>query len=1256
MDQSPFKKGFPWLSAGVLLFFVAFVLYLYDDSRTDLDILQEIQTSLQEDFDACLRYYNLDSVARTQVPQPACVACELTYDELGKLVQWNQNEYLPTQNRINRLRFKDEPLLEYENRVYYQVRVRNGPNIHVTLIPLHITYSINNEFLIPFVFLGRWQQEVKNPRSSSSFLGIEDLRAMRVYTHFTPNNTNLIEITDHAGKHVFSIGNMPTKVFRFRIRAAVVLFFILGFLAICIYLRIYALHHWSLRYYINLGLLLGVLLFRMALWYTNLPAEYIDIELFSPNILAFQEFIAPSLGELTINIITLAVIVGILYTHFFRLLNLAYRKIINGRIWAWPMAIFSIVASSLLLWLFVNFFRDITVNSQVDIAFSNLFKASIYSFIILLDVGILLLSIVLIIISLLKFNVLFGQRERYGTLFTAVHLISLLGINLFLHKDGNWQLALIVSVCLGLLFYAIYRLPFRPILHYGVVNYFLLLLSFSILVTYCVVVGMDQSNQAKVERIANSILGSQQSNTVFTYETVISNMESDQKLITLKYHELKGSNAFSQYSDWLKDHYFAPKFTQFDVWLYVYDTQNNRLDRNKSRPPTIDPNSGISIQDRAEVVNEEGTLYQMPNNQNRYLDLYIGTFEQVFDGDTLRFLLELAPTRLETEGLYPSLSLDQVLYEDIKLINSFDHAVYREGILYSSGGETAFPLYLDNYEAFQVRTTREGVDENGKSYIEFIEPIDNKRVVIVRYRPQDFFQIVTTFSFIFYFFSAASLLLVVLPLLAIRTLKSQSAPFNVPLRAKIRLGLIGISILPMFVIIAFLSPFISNRYEAEAKRELSNEAKRIKNALESDYLLMRNDALRRLTPVREFEERVRNLANVVRNDVNVFDEDGRRIASTQPVIYESGLSSDLMNATALNLLKDGQRSELVINERVGRMDYLSGYHPIVGAGSRPIGYVNIPYLARQDQLNEQVLDFLAYLSNIYLLVFLVINFVAILMSNTITQPLSLIQQRLSATSLGHTNKPIKYESKDEIGAIVTAYNQMLEKLEDSERKLTQSQRELAWRQMARQVAHEIKNPLTPMRLSIQHLERAWKSQSSNLEKMFPRVMKTLMVQIDSLVRIANSFHEFAKMPDPVKDRFLLNDVLLEVVDLYAQSEEATWLIDVPQEKFYVYSDRDQLSRCFNNIIKNGLQAIDENGTIHIAMRIENRRAIIDIKDNGKGMSEEVQKKVFEPNFSTKTSGMGLGLAIVRRIIESSGGSITFKSKLNEGTTFTIVLP
>ncbi|MEM8892339.1 MAG: ATP-binding protein, partial [Bacteroidota bacterium] len=453
-----------------------------------------------------------------------------------------------------------------------------------------------------------------------------------------------------------------------------------------------------------------------------------------------------------------------------------------------------------------------------------------------------------------------------------------------------------------------------------------------------------------------------------------------------------------------------------------------------------------------------------------------------------------------------------------------------------------------------------------------------------------------------------------------------------------------------------LSNFIRDRYYDDAKEELRREAERVANSLKDEYTILHEDPYRRITLLRSYSDQVKSMGEVSENDITVYDNEGKSVATTQPLIFNSNINTDLMNDVALRRLSAGKESDLVVEEEIGTLSYLSAYWPILQNNEVPIGYINVPYLANQAQLDEQVFSFLAYLANIYLLVFLLINVVSVIVSSTITKPLAMVQQRLSNTNLGAENELIDWESDDEIGEIVRAYNQMVSQLEESEEKLTQSERELAWRQMARQVAHEIKNPLTPMKLNIQHLNRAFDESGPRLQKMFPKVMKTLLAQIDSLVRIANSFSEFAKMPEPVNSRILVNDVLHEVVDLYTQSEEAIWLIDIPQDDFWSFADREQLSRCFTNIIKNALQAVNENGIIHVSMKINGDHALIEIKDNGKGMTEEVQKRIFEPSFSTKSSGMGLGLAIVKRIIESANGTITFESEEGVGTTFRIILP
>lgn len=1242
MYDSPFKKGLPWLIAGLLLLTVSSVLYLYDLGLSDEDILTRIENKLNEDFRTCVATYSQDGITPSAELPADCHACELIYSASGRLNSWTNKEYLPTQKHINRLRdVPDSVLVRKENRTYYQIRRKMADSTSVVLIPLWITYDANNEFLLPYIFMGRWEGAFEGYNQQQYLNSIQVSIGKAAY-----NSIDHIELTDDDGNVIISYSGVPVLPFRAPIRYMVLICLMLGALLLGVFLRIYSLNRWHYRYYINYSLFFGVLAVRLLLYWVELPGNYVDAGLFSPDVLAFHR-LAPSLGEMTINIFTVAVLVWIAYMHVFKMCNLFYRRIISQPYLAWPAMFGTIAISSLLLRLYIDIFRKINVNSQVDIEFSNFFKADTYSFLILLDVGILLLAISLIIFTLLKLNVLFARQNKVSSLLIAFHILAALVCNFFLHSTAP-VLALILAFGLLGLGLTVYRVPFRPILHQDLVNFLIIVLIFSVMVTYNVIVGVNLSNEQKADQIAERVLGSQVANTVFSFTKSTNAINEDIREIR---NRKRAFNDINQLRDWMVESYLAPNFKEFDVRLYVYEPEGKRIDQTRDFGPAFGPDADIPIEVRGEKISDN--LYQLPNTENKYLDLYVGSFTlDLGDSTDYFFLMELTPNSRGTEGLAPLLSLDQDIYEDIRLINSFDHGVYREGALYNENSKTPFPIYFEGHENVNNRFTRM---RDGQK--ELVRPIGTNKIVIVRFPQQSFIDILTTFSFIFYFYIIGTVLIIGLPVLALRTLRSGQFAYNVPLRAKIRFGLFSISILPLLLIMILLSYNIRNRYNEEAKQELSEEAARITKIIEQDYLNLYNDPFSRITLLRSFQDRILGLESVVRNDINIFDEFGKRLATTQPLIFETGISSDLMNATAYDSLRNGRLSDLVIREKIGNLEYYSGYRPVIGTNNLPIGYVNVPYLSKQDQLEEQITDFLSYLANIYLLIFLLINVAAVLVSGTITKPLSMIQQRLSTISFGNVNEPISYESKDEIGEIVTAYNKMVKQLSESEEKLSQNQREMAWRQMARQVAHEIKNPLTPMKLSIQHLLRAWNEQTGRLETMFPKVMKTLLVQIDSMVKIANSFSEFAKMPEPVKSTVNVNEVLLEVVDLYTQSEEAIWLIDIPSEEFWAYADRDQLSRCFNNIIKNGLQAIESNnGIIHISMRIFEGVARIEIKDNGKGITPDDQKKIFEPSFSTKTSGMGLGLAIVKRIIENTGGQIYFESQEGEGTTFFIEIP
>jgi nitrogen fixation/metabolism regulation signal transduction histidine kinase len=340
------------------------------------------------------------------------------------------------------------------------------------------------------------------------------------------------------------------------------------------------------------------------------------------------------------------------------------------------------------------------------------------------------------------------------------------------------------------------------------------------------------------------------------------------------------------------------------------------------------------------------------------------------------------------------------------------------------------------------------------------------------------------------------------------------------------------------------------------------------------------------------------------------------------------------------------------------MKFLSAYIPFVNMENKLLAYVNLPYFSKENELSNETTNLIVAILNIYVLLILLTFMVTIFISDQIVMPLKLIQKKFGEVRLGKKNEEIYYRGQDEIAELVSEYNRMVKELARSAEMLAKSERESAWREMAKQVAHEIKNPLTPMKLSVQHLHRTWKDNRENFEDHLSSFTKTLIEQIDNLSFIASEFSNFAKMPRASSSRINLAEVIRSSIALFSETEDMNFVFEPNNDDIPVFADREQLSRAFINLIKNAIQAIPDSqqGLVIIEIKPLRGKVLITVKDNGKGIPEELQGKLFTPSFTTKSSGMGLGLTITKNIIESFNGNITFKTEVNTGTTFFIELP
>jgi signal transduction histidine kinase len=405
-----------------------------------------------------------------------------------------------------------------------------------------------------------------------------------------------------------------------------------------------------------------------------------------------------------------------------------------------------------------------------------------------------------------------------------------------------------------------------------------------------------------------------------------------------------------------------------------------------------------------------------------------------------------------------------------------------------------------------------------------------------------------------------------------------------------------------------------------------------------------------------FKNEIYEIAAIHKLQINLYDLDGGLIKSSRAT-FETDSITKCLNAEVLNAISNTFEHRYVSKTVENGEAFLSSYTYITDQKFKPLAILNLPYLENDDFLNKELNEFLERLGYAYILMLIIAITLAYFLSKYITKSLKTISDKMNETRLEKHNKKIEIEStSEEIAALVTSYNSMIDELEESAVKLATSEREQAWREMAKQVAHEIKNPLTPMRLSVQSFQRKFDPTDENIYQKVDEYSKTLIQQIDTMSSIASAFSNFAKMPAQQNETLNVVEITRLALDIFSED-----YIVFQSEKTEIKAkfDRTQLIRVITNLVKNGIQAIpEEQENKHIVVKVleENQQVVIEISDNGIGISEENILKIFEPKFTTKSSGMGLGLAMVKNIVETYNGSITFTSQKNQGTVFKVMFP
>jgi signal transduction histidine kinase len=1110
----------------------------------------------------------------------------------------------------------DSRITQIFNSFYYIHHINKDSVDYLALILIKSRYTYSNEYLQT-----GFDPSYKLP--GSAVLDFDENKGYAVY--------------DDDGSYLFSVEVPPGNATTFPRSVISTLFLLLGivFMGIFGYQQISRIAEPKKRNIAILGIVVLTITVRFLQVYFNLRLD--GFILFDPYVYADSALI-PSMGDLAVNSLLYLFLI-IYFTSFYTWNFIGYEKKPVQRH-------LLIVLLSILIqacFIYAHYFSNSLIfNSNINFQANEVDQLSIYSLISFLIHGINFLAATLIMIFLVR--VLLQLDNPLG-IFPGLFLCTIfIFAGLYLSK---YPLDLISVLYFYLSGIGILVLSARKI---EINNYTFLMIFVLGFSAYSLALFSNKSGEKEYKNrstLAISLDNEHDPVAEYLFEELSQSISGDTSVINRLNNNL--IDIYELY-DHLQKNYFTGFWNKYDMQITLCGPSDSVLIE------TPDFEWYYCYGFFQSIIKEAGI--SLPNTHFYYLDFaagrisYLGRFEYKTNEPPYEITLYIElDSRLAKNLLlgYPELLLDDRIRKE-RLIEHYSAAKYFNGNLVSQSGEFSYslsPVLFGDYPAGFSEVNLDG-------YSHLIYNTKNNSLIVLSRPKTGFLDLLIAFSYLFLFYYLGMAIY-----LGIRKLSISETRFLQNLRSKIQFSILSILIVSL-ILIAASAIWLSIRSYKNNQDTILHE--KIQSVLiELTHKLTYESELTPYWHAPRYDnlgQLLIKFSDVFYTDINMYDKNGNLLATSRPEVFSLGLQGEKIDPVAYFRLNTEKRAQFIQREKIGKLSYQSAYVPFENADGKLLAYLNLPYFTRQQDLQSSITALVVTVVNIYVILILVTIVITIFISDQITRPLELLQLRFRELKLGGRYDMIHYRRKDEIGKLVAEYNRMVSELEYSVDLLAKSERESAWREMAKQIAHEIKNPLTPMRLGIQQLQRAWKDGRKDFDEQLNTLAGTLIEQIDTLSSIASEFSTFAKMPAANIQDVDVVSVLQKTAGLFEGNPNYALQTNYSIETAIIRADPKQISRVFINVIKNAIQAIPEGreGRIQISVERIDKQVLVTIEDNGKGIPEEIKPKLFMPNFTTKTSGMGLGLAIVRNILEPLGAGIEFFTEVDKGTRFILHFP